>query len=371
LTKNPFLIKTQPVFSHVVNHRKKNKTIIVYHKDIYVMIDPELNRIATDLINGARGSITLQEAFSLTTLTGAKLFDLLACADKIRRRFKKDNVFTCVIINAKSGRCSQDCAFCAQSAHHKTGVSVYPLLEENTLFQNALFAQKAGATNYSMVTSGHRLSDKDMERVCKVAEKIVKETDLTVCASLGALTGDMANQLKQSGITNYHHNLETARSYFHNICTTHDYDEDILTLKEASSSGLRVCSGGIMGLGESWEQRIELAFTLKELEVDSIPINFLNPIPGTKLENRPLMKPLDALKSIALFRMINPEKDITICGGREITLKDMQSWVFVAGANGLMTGNYLTTQGRNIEMDMEMIESLGLVADGKESRNSS
>jgi len=326
------------------------------------MIDPKLDRITTGLIHGNRSSITDKEASYLTALTGEKLFDLMTCADKIRRRFKKDKVFTCVIVNAKSGRCGEDCAFCAQSAHHKTGVEVYPLLDEETLFRKALLAQKAGATNYSMVTSGHRISGEEMERILRVTEKILKETNLTVCSSLGALTGDMANQLRQGGITNYHHNLETARSYFHNICTTHDYDEDIQTIAEAKSSGLRVCSGGILGLGESWEQRIELAFTLKELKVDSIPINFLNPIPGTKLENQPLMKPLDALKSVAIFRMIHPERDITICGGREITLKDMQSWVFTAGANGLMTGNYLTTKGRNIETDMEMIESLGLVA---------
>ena len=324
------------------------------------MIDPELSSIAKELINGTRSSITDQEASHLTDLQGEKIFDLLACADKIRRNFKKDDVFTCVIINAKSGHCSQDCAFCAQSAHHKTGVEIYPLLDEETLLRNSLLAQEAGATNYSMVTSGHMLSGEDLDRVCNAAERIREETDLTVCASLGALNGDMASKLKQSGITNYHHNLETARSYFHNICTTHDYDEDILTLKEAASSGLRVCSGGILGLGESWAQRIELAFTLKELEVDSIPLNFLHPIPGTKLENRSVMKPLDALKSIAIFRMINPEKDITICGGREVALKDLQSWIFAAGANGLMTGNYLTTQGRNIETDMEMIENLGL-----------
>ncbi len=325
------------------------------------MIDPELRSIAQELINRTRSSITHQEASWLTDLQGERIFDLLACADKIRRNYKQDDIFTCVIVNAKSGRCSQDCAFCAQSAYHKTGVEVYPLLDEKTLLQRALLAQESGATNYSMVTSGHMLSGEDIERICRTVEQIRKETDLTVCASLGALNGDTAIQLKQSGITNYHHNLETSASYFHNICTTHEYDEDIFTLKQAASSGLRVCSGGILGLGESWAQRVELAFTLKELEVDSIPLNFLNPIPGTKLENRSVMRPLDALKSIAIFRMINPEKDITICGGREVTLKDLQSWIFAAGANGLMTGNYLTTKGRNIETDMEMIESLGLV----------
>ena len=211
-----------------------------------------------------------------------------------------------------------------------------------------------------MVTSGYMLTEKEIESISNAAAIIKKKTDLSVCVSLGMLTEPMILQLKESGVTTCHHNLETARSYFDQICTTHDYDEDIETIKLAKSAGLKVCSGGILGLGETWEQRIELAFTLKELDVDSIPINFLNPIPGTRMENRPLLPPMEALKSIALFRLINPGKNITICGGREITLRDYQSWVFMAGANGLMVGNYLTTQGRSIKMDMNMIKEMGL-----------
>ena len=178
-----------------------------------------------------------------------------------------------------------------------------------------------------------------------------------LCVSIGMLDEKMAKKLVSSGISNFHHNLETARSYFNQICTTHDYDEDIETIQIAAASGLNVCSGGIMGLGETWEQRVELAFTLKELNVRSIPLNFLNPVKGTKFENRPLMSPLDALKCIALYRFIHPDKDITICGGREPVLKDFQSWVFMAGANGLMIGNYLTTKGRHTGMDLEMMDS--------------
>jgi biotin synthase len=170
----------------------------------------------------------------------------------------------------------------------------------------------------------------------------------------------MAERLKESGVTTYHHNLETARSFFDQVCTTHQYDEDINTVHIAKSVGMKTCCGGILGLGETWEQRAELAFTLKELEVDSIPVNFLNPIPGTKMENRQLLSPMEALRSIALFRLVNPEKDIVICGGREVTLGDFQSWVFMAGANGLMVGNYLTTAGRDIKMDMDMIKEVGL-----------
>lgn len=307
----------------------------------------------------AKASISYEEACELSALTNNTI-DLIMCAHKIRNKYKKNNVFTCSIINAKSGFCSEDCAFCAQSAHHKTAIETYSLLGEDELVNTAIRMQEAGATKYSMVTSGFMLKDNEIETIARAASIINKNTDLTICASLGGLTEPMARQLKESGITTYHHNLETARSHFDKICTTHDYDEDVATVQIAQSAGLKVCSGGILGLGESWEQRVELAFTLKELDVDSIPINFLNPIPGTPMETRPLLSPMEALKCIALFRMINPEKDITICGGRERTLRDYQSWIFLAGANGFMIGDYLTTKGRNTAMDIEMIKDMGL-----------
>jgi len=324
------------------------------------MFNKTLIRITENVLRDIKISISYEEACELAALPDDNTTDLIACANKIRNKYKKNNVFTCSIINAKSGFCSEDCAFCAQSAHHKTEIDTYPLLSEEELIDNAIRMHEAGATRYSMVTSGYMLTEKEIESISNAAAIIKKKTDLSVCVSLGMLTEPMILQLKESGVTTCHHNLETARSYFDQICTTHDYDEDIETIKLAKSAGLKVCSGGILGLGETWEQRIELAFTLKELDVDSIPINFLNPIPGTRMENRPLLPPMEALKSIALFRLINPGKNITICGGREITLRDYQSWVFMAGANGLMVGNYLTTQGRSIKMDMNMIKEMGL-----------
>ena len=325
------------------------------------MFNKKLITITEKIMKDVKNHISYEEACEVSALPVDDTIDIIMCANKIRTKYKKNNIFTCSIINAKSGFCSENCAFCAQSAHHKTEINTYPMLSEEELVDNALRMYEAGATKYSMVTSGYMLTDEEIETVSRAAAIIKKKTDLMICASLGMLTEPMARRLKEGGITTYHHNLETARSYFDRICTTHDYDEDIQTVKFARSTGLRVCCGGILGLGETWEQRIELAFTLKELDVDVIPINFLNPIPGTRLENMPLLSPLEALKSIALFRFINPGKDITICGGREVILRDYQSWTFTAGANGLMIGDYLTTQGRNAEMDINMIKEMGII----------
>ena len=323
--------------------------------------------ITEETMKGAGYSISYEEACELAALSDDDTTDLIMCAGKIRNKYKKNKVVICSIINAKSGFCREDCAFCAQSAHHITRIKIYPLLSEEELVNSAVHMYKAGATKYSMVTSGYMLTDKEIETISSAAATIKSKTGLTVCASLGMLTEPMARKLRKGGITVYHHNLETARSYFDHVCTTHDYDEDVQTIKFARSAGLKVCSGGILGLGETWEQRLELAFTLKELDVDGIPINFLNPIPGTRMEKRPLLAPIEALKSIALFRFIHPEKEIIICGGRELTLRDYQSWIFMAGANGLIIGNYLTTQGRNIKMDIDMIKEMGLDKRTKQS----
>lgn len=304
------------------------------------------------------GEITYEQAMAMATAESDQTMDLIALAGKIRQHCKPTRFFKCAIINAKSGMCPEDCAFCAQSAHHRTDVETYELLSAERLEQTGLEMAAAGASNYSIVTSGTALTEADIDTVCRVARRLKAKTGLTLCASVGLLKLEAARQLKAAGIERYHHNLETARSYFERICSTHDYDDDISTVKVAKAAGMVVCSGGIFGMGESWAQRVELAFTLKALDVDSIPINFLNPIKGTRLEDKPLLPPMEALKIIALYRFIHPRKDITVCGGREATLKDFQSWIFAAGANGLMVGNYLTTKGRNMEMDLEMIDAL-------------
>lgn len=320
------------------------------------MFNKKIVELAENIIEG-RDAISYEDACELACGPETDTIDLLFCAHAIKRRCKKNKIILCSIINAKSGFCPEDCAFCAQSSHHKTGIKTYDLLNEKDLVKEAFQFKKEGATRYSMVTSGYMLTEKEMDTICRSAGKITEQTDLMICASLGMLTEAMAERLKDAGISVYHHNLETARSFFPQVCTTHDYDEDIATVRLAKSSGMKVCSGGILGLGETWEQRVEMAFTLKDLNVDGIPINFLNPIAGTKMEDRPLLSPMEALKCVALFRFINPDKDILVCGGREVTLRDYQSWIMLAGANGLMIGNYLTTEGRNSEMDMDMIRN--------------
>jgi len=324
------------------------------------MIKNRITAITEKIIGGDKDSLSLEEACDLASLSGECTIDLITSANKIREQYKKNRIFRCSIISAKSGLCPENCSFCAQSGHHKTGIKIYPLLGVDEMVDTALEMSTAGATQYSFVTSGYEVTDDDIEKICDAAKVIQDKTDLKLCASLGMLTEEKGRKLADSGFIRYHHNLETARSHFKNVCTSHEYDEDIETIRIAREAGLEVCCGFIMGLGESWDQRMELAFTIRELEVESIPINFLNPIPGTKLEASPLVAPMDALKCIALFRLVNPEKDISICGGREITLRDYQSWVFLSGANGIMIGNYLTTAGRNMEDDINIIHEMGL-----------
>lgn len=280
----------------------------------------------------------------------------LLCAANAIKNMSGLPTFTCSITNAKSGRCSQDCAFCAQSAHHDTGAPEHPLLPLERMIERGLAMYRAGARCYSLVTSGLMLSSQEIDQICACLRALRAQTDLELSASLGLLTDDYAVRLKAAGLIRYHHNLETARSHFPRICTTHAYDDDITTIRLAQGHGLKVCSGGILGLGESLDQRIELAATLAELGVDTVPLNFLSPIPGTPLGQSPLLTPHDALKSVALFRFMLPTAHITIAGGRERVLGDYQSWLPLAGANGLMIGNYLTTKGRGLDQDRRMLE---------------
>ncbi|MDP3429351.1 MAG: biotin synthase BioB [Desulfomicrobium sp.] len=317
------------------------------------MLHPLITSLSRLVLDGA--SLTEEQGLLLAGLDSEHTTGLLFAANTITRAMGH-RPFTCSITNAKSGTCSQDCTFCAQSGHYDTGSPTHPLLSLEELIERGLAMQKAGAKCYSLVTSGLRLSSAEIDRICHCAVDLKSRTSLELSASLGLLSDDYADRLTRAGLTRYHHNLETARSHFPSICTTHDYDEDIATIRLARKHGLKICSGGILGLGETWAQRVELAATLAGLSVDTVPLNFLCPIPGTPLQDSPLLSPHDALKSVALFRFMLPRASITIAGGRERVLGDYQSWLPLAGANGMMIGNYLTTQGRNLDADLRMLE---------------
>ena len=292
---------------------------------------------------------------------GEDLLPLLffgAC--QIRDHYLGRWVRLCAIVNAKSGRCAEDCAFCAQSAHHRAAVESYPLMDPQEILHRAREAKAMGAGRFAIVTSGKALSEKELAKACQAIRLIKEEAGLIPCASLGMLSKEAALRLKQAGLNRFHHNLETAPSFFPSICTTHAYEEDLDTLRTAKEAGLQLCSGGIFGLGESTQQRLELAYTLREQGVDSVALNFLDPIPGTPLESAQPLSPLEILRFVALFRFILPDRDIRICGGREHGLRDLHPVVFWAGASGIMIGNYLTTQGRDHQADLRMIRDLGL-----------
>jgi len=313
--------------------------------------------------------LTWDEAVELINLDTTHIFDLIASANRVRRHYKGDEISICSIINAKSGHCPEDCAFCAQSSSASAGAPEFDLVEADKIVEGARAGMANGARKFGVVTSGYGFANKGSKKTLdKVADhigRLSQQCEVHRCASLGIIDEAAAMKLKAAGLEEYHHNLETARSFFPNVCTTHDYEEDVSTVRAVKAAGMRVCCGGIFGLGESREQRVEMAFTLRELDVDSIPINFLNPIKGTRMENQPPEPPLELLKIIAVYRMILPTKDIKIAGGREKNLRDLQSMVFAAGANSTMVGNYLTTCGRPAEEDLKMISDLGLSVKGK------
>lgn len=324
-----------------------------------------LHGLATSILNG--NVITLEEAQRILFLkTQEEIVMLIAHANMIRNHFKGSRIDLCAVVNAKSGKCSEDCIFCAQSAHYETDVKTYPLLDTGKIVDAAEVAKRDGAHRFGIVTSGKGItSDEELGKICKAISDIAKNSDVVPCASLGVLESEQCRLLSDAGLTRYHHNLETAESYFPSICSTHTYDERVQTVRMLKEEGFEVCSGGIFGLGEAPEQRIELAFALKELDVDSVPINFLNPVAGTPAEKYPLLSPHEILKTIALFRFVLPEKDIRMCGGRERSLRTLQPLMYLAGANATMVGNYLTTSGRDSVIDLQEIMDLGLTADSK------
>lgn len=285
------------------------------------------------------------------------LDQLCKAADEIRRAFCGNRFDMCSIINGKSGRCSEDCKYCAQSARYHTGADSYPLLDTSALVEQAVYNGTRGVPRYSIVTSGRALNREEVDRVCQSIPEIRRAVDVQVCASFGLLDEEQFRKLKEAGVVRIHNNLESSRRYFSSVCTTHSYDDKIAAIRAAQRAGLEVCSGGIMGLGETMEDRIDLALTLRELGVKSIPVNMLNPIAGTPYENNTRLTTEDMQRIVALFRFLLPDAFIRLAGGRGL-MPDKGRACFCSGANAAITGDMLTTGGITIQQDLEMLKEL-------------
>lgn len=304
-------------------------------------------------------------ALEILRLSDDQVAALFPTTTALREKYFGRKVKLCSIVNAKSGACPEVCGFCPQSSEFKGAESpLYPLMKPGDIASAAADSEHNGSREFSIVTSGRGMSkEHELEVIEEALHQIGARTQVEKCASLGLVDKPTLQRLKGAGLTNYHHNLETARSFFPNIVKTHSYDEEVQSVREAKEIGLKVCSGGIFGMGESLEQRVEFIFEVKALEVDNFPINFLNPRPGTPLEDRHDLSPYDCLRIIAAARLAMPKQNIFVLGGREVNLKDRQAEIFLAGANGTMVGNYLTTLGTAPDATVQMIEAMGLEID--------
>ena len=314
-----------------------------------------LNTLADEIIQGKR----LEPQDDTSYLLTAPIDELQEAAGKIQRAFCGNHIDLCTIINGRSGRCSENCRYCAQAACHHTGIDEYPFLMAEEIIANAKANEKAGVNRFAIVTSGRALAGEEFEHAIAAYEKMRDTLSIELCASHGIITREQFRRLRKAGVTSYHHNIETSSRFFPKICTTHTYDDRIRTIKIAQEEGLRVCSGGIIGMGEDWQDRLDMAFELQALGIESIPINALMPIPGTPLEKQ---KPLDSdqiLRTIALFRFVNPTANIRLAAGRKL-LPENGATAFLHGASASITGNMLTTSGTTIEEDIRMLARLGL-----------
>jgi biotin synthase len=309
------------------------------------------------------GHLARNEALWLFDLaSSADIFDLIAWANRIRERFKGNKIHLCSIVNAKAGACSENCSFCAQSAAYQTDSPRYGFVDPEPVLEAADEAQRNGVTAVGLVAAWRGLKEGPMlDEVCERIREVAQSGKTRADASLGIIKSQaIADRLKEAGLECYGHNLESSRRFFPRHCTTHTYEDRVETIGYLKKAGIKICSGGIIGMGETREDRCDLALALKELGANVVPINILNPIKGTPFENNPPLPPLEILKTIACFRFILPRQEIMIAGGRTVNLRDMQSMVFTAGASALMVGNYLTTLNQPVEKDLQMLKDLGL-----------
>lgn len=302
------------------------------------------------------GEVTREEALELVE---APLEELAQAADQLREHFCGDRFDLCTIVNGKCGKCSEDCKYCAQSAHYHTNLEEsYPLLSTEELVKGAAENKRQGVLRYSIVTSGRKLSDREVDQVCESIRAIREQVGIEVCVSFGLLGEEAFRKLKEAGASRVHCNLESSRRYFPQMCTTHTYDEKIQTMQAAQRAGLSVCSGGIIGLGETMEDRIDMVLTARQLGVKSVPVNLLNPIPGTPYEHNPVLTEDELRRVVAIFRFLIPDGNIRLAGGRGL-LEDKGARCFRSGSNAAISGDMLTTSGITVQRDQEMLNELG------------
>ena len=313
-----------------------------------------IKELADKIIN-KNYHINKQEALNLVN---ENLEDLTFYAEKIKEKFCGKSFDICSIINGKSGKCSENCKFCAQSVHYKTNIKEYPLLDIEQIFKEAKYNSDKKVKRFAIVTSGKELSDEEIDRVCKIYEKIKKECNIMLCSSMGLLNKQQFMKLKNAGVSRYHCNLETSRNFFLIVFTTHTYNTKINTINTAKKTGLEICSGGIFGLGETFEDRIDMFFELYNLDIKSVPINVLNPIKNTPFENTGILSQEELLRIVAIARFILPTAFIRLAGGR-LLFKDKCVSMFSSGANATITGDMLTTSGTLINEDFNIIKQLG------------
>ncbi len=306
----------------------------------------------------AGGFITRDEALSLASYDD--LDALCDAADRIRQIKAGDNVDACSIVNARSGLCGEDCRWCAQASRHNTGCKTYNAIDSQEVMKAARENERVGIRRFSLVTSGKRVSEHDLPAFLDMYRCLNAETSLYLCASMGLLSEGQMRELREAGVKRYHCNLETSAEFFPTLCSTHTSEEKKQTIRAARKAGLQVCSGGIIGMGESMAHRIELAFELRELDVDSVPINILEPIKGTPLENQPLISEEEIIRTVAIFRFILPDKTLRFAGGRKRLSHTSMARILRGGMNGVLMGDMLTSIGNGVEEDKELFKECGL-----------
>ncbi|MEJ5172788.1 MAG: biotin synthase BioB [Hydrogenothermaceae bacterium] len=314
-----------------------------------------INGLADRVLSGEK--LSKEDGLKILQTPDEYLIDLLKQASKVREYYFNNEMEFCSLINAKNGACSEDCSFCAQSSHFKTPINAYSLVSKEEMLEGAEKAVMINANRYCIVVSGRRASREEIEKIAEAVVEIKQRYPVKVCCSLGSVDNESLQILKEAGVNRINHNLETSKNYFDKIVTTHPWEERYQTIKNIQEVGLSTCSGGIFGMGESDEDIVDLADTYRDLDVHSIPLNFLMPIPGTPLERSHNLTPQKCLKIVALFRLFNPKTEIRLCGGREANLGELHDLAFEA-ANCLMAGGYLTRAGREPGKDEEMVRKL-------------